>query len=102
MSHEWKERKDAKMTKTEELQMTNAQPSANDAVRTLWVLGHRVSKLECAGRVAAVEVATPQGVPGPPPHRHVDCSELFYVTAGTLAVMRDGEWVTLERGEAAE
>src|SRR5689334_19686329 len=87
-----------KMT-TEELQMTEVQ--RNDQVRTLWVLGHRVSKLEVDGQVVAVEVGTPVGVPGPPPHRHVDCAELFYVTAGRLGVMLDDEWTTLERGQAA-
>ena len=72
------------------------------ALRSMWVIGHRVTPLTCAGRVVALEVATPPGVPGPPPHYHEDCAEFFYVTAGRLGVMRDGEWVSLETGQHAE
>src|SRR5262245_47844217 len=70
--------------------------------RSMWVIGHKVTPLTCAGQVVALEVATPVGVPGPPPHYHEDCAEFFYVLAGTLGVMRDHEWVTLEAGEHAE
>src|SRR5262249_20620860 len=72
------------------------------STRALWVIGHRVTPLVCAGRVVALEVSTPAGVPGPPPHYHEDCGEMFYVTAGKLGVMRDGEWVSLEPGQHAE
>ncbi len=71
-------------------------------LRSLWVIGHRVTPIPCAGRLVALEVATPAGVPGPPPHYHEDCAEFFYVTAGRLGVMRDGEWSTLDVGEHAE
>jgi mannose-6-phosphate isomerase-like protein (cupin superfamily) len=67
--------------------------------RSLWVLGHRVTPLVCAEEIVALEVATPVGVPGPPPHHHDDCAELFYVTAGRLGVMRGGEWLSLGPGE---
>jgi quercetin dioxygenase-like cupin family protein len=70
--------------------------------RSLWVIGNRVTPLLCGGRVVALEVATPVGTPGPPPHYHEDCTESFFVTAGRLGVMRDGEWVTLEPGQQAE
>jgi len=72
------------------------------ALQSMWVIGHRVTPLTCGGRVVALEVATPLGVPGPPPHYHEDCAEFFYVTAGRLGVMRDGEWISLETGEHAE
>jgi mannose-6-phosphate isomerase-like protein (cupin superfamily) len=72
------------------------------ALRTLWVIGHRVTPLTVGGRVAALEVATPVGVPGPPPHYHEDCAEFFYVTSGRLGVMRDGAWTSLGPGEHAE
>jgi mannose-6-phosphate isomerase-like protein (cupin superfamily) len=68
----------------------------------VWVLGHRVTSIRCGGRFVALEVATPVGTPGPPPHHHEDCTEFFYVIAGRLGVMRSGEWITLEAGEHAE
>ena len=82
--------------------MTAMHDQTDTALRTLWVLGHRVTPLTVAGRVAALEVATPVGVPGPPPHHHADCAEFFYVTAGRLGVMRDGEWTSLGPGQHAE
>jgi mannose-6-phosphate isomerase-like protein (cupin superfamily) len=72
------------------------------SLRSLWVLGHRVTPITCDERVVALEVATPVGVPGPPPHHHEDCAEFFYVTAGRLDVMRDGEWLSLGPGDHAE
>jgi mannose-6-phosphate isomerase-like protein (cupin superfamily) len=71
-------------------------------LRTLWVIGHRVTPLTCGTRTVALEVATPVGVPGPPPHHHEDCAEFFYVISGRLGVMRDGEWISLEPGQHAE
>jgi mannose-6-phosphate isomerase-like protein (cupin superfamily) len=71
-------------------------------LRSMWVIGHRVTPLTCDGRVVALEVATPVGVPGPPPHFHEDCAEFFYVTGGRLGVMKDGEWVSLDPGQHAE
>jgi mannose-6-phosphate isomerase-like protein (cupin superfamily) len=66
---------------------------------SLWVIGHRVTLLPVGGRVAAVEVVTPVGVPGPPPHHHEDADESFYVTAGHLGVMCDGAWTSLGPGD---
>ena len=71
-------------------------------LRTMWVIGHRVTPLTVGGRVVALEVATPVGVPGPPPHFHEDCAEMFYVTAGRLGVMQNGTWTSLGPGEHAE
>ena len=82
--------------------MENTIETAGTSLRSLWVIGHRVTPIPCAGRVVALEVATPAGVPGPPPHYHRDCAEFFYVTAGRLGVMRDGEWTTLDSGAYAE
>lgn len=70
--------------------------------RSLWVIGHRVTPISCGGRVVALEVATPVGVPGPPPHHHEDCAEFFYVTAGHLGVMKDHRWLSLGVGEHVE
>ena len=68
----------------------------------LWLLGHRVTPIPVGARIAALEVATPVGVPGPPPHHHEDCAECFYVVAGRLGVMVDGEWTSLGPGDWAE
>lgn len=50
----------------------------------------------------APEVATPPGVPGPPPHYHEDCAEFLFVTAGSLGVMKDGIWGSLPPGGHVE
>ena len=71
---------------------------ANQA-RSLWVIGHRVTLLPVGGRIAALEVVTAPGVPGPPPHHHEDADEFFYVTAGRLGVMCDDTWTSLEPGD---
>ena len=62
---------------------------------SLWVLGHRVTFLPVGGRVAALEVVTSPGVPGPPPHHHEDADECFYVISGRLGVMRGDTWTSL-------
>jgi mannose-6-phosphate isomerase-like protein (cupin superfamily) len=67
--------------------------------RSLWVLGHRVTLIPVGGRVAAIEVVTPAGVPGPPPHHHEDTDECFYVIAGRLGVMLGDGWTSLGPGE---
>lgn len=69
--------------------------------RSLWVLGHRVTLIPVGGRIGAIEVVTPAGVPGPPPHYHEDANEFFYVTAGRLGVMSGGTWSSLEPGDYA-
>lgn len=73
-----------------------------DRASARWVIGHRVTPIVVGGRVAALEVATPPGVPGPPPHHHEDAAETFYVIAGRLGVMVDGAWSSLGPGETAE
>jgi quercetin dioxygenase-like cupin family protein len=78
--------------------MQATQPKAITRLRTLWVIGHKVTLIPVGERVAAVHVATPVGTPGPPPHYHADSAESFYVIAGRLGVMADGEWTTLGPG----
>jgi quercetin dioxygenase-like cupin family protein len=71
-------------------------------LRTLWVIGHKVTPIPAGGRVRTLQVATPVGTPGPPPHYHADSAEIFFVTAGRLGVMADGEWTTLGPGGYVE
>jgi mannose-6-phosphate isomerase-like protein (cupin superfamily) len=82
--------------------MSETSEETGTVLRTMWVIGHRVTPLMVGGRVVALEVATPVGVPGPPPHYHEDCAEMFFVTAGRLGVMKNGEWTSLGPGEHAE
>jgi len=81
---------------------TTIEEETSTVLKAMWVIGHRVTPLRAGGRVVALEVATPVGVPGPPPHYHEDCAEMFFVTAGRLGVMRNGEWTSLGPGEHAE
>ena len=74
--------------------MSQTAHPASTQLKSLWVIGHRVTPITVGGKVVALEVATPAGVPGPPPHHHVDCTEFFFVTAGRLGVMKDGEWTS--------
>lgn len=69
---------------------------------SMWVIGHRVTPLRAAGRLIALEVVSPAGVPGPPPHHHEDCAELFFVTRGTVAVSRGDEELLLGEGDCVE
>jgi quercetin dioxygenase-like cupin family protein len=73
--------------------------SVQNEPRSLWVLGHRVTLIPVGGRVAAIEVVTPAGVPGPPPHHHEDAEECFYVTAGRLGVLSGDSWTSIGPGE---
>ncbi len=67
-------------------------------VRTAWVLGHRVTMIPCHGSYFLMDITTPPGVPGPPPHYHTDAAEMFYVLDGALEVRCGDEWVRLEQG----
>jgi quercetin dioxygenase-like cupin family protein len=82
--------------------MTESATVARTGLESLWVLGHRVTPITVDGRTVALEVATPPGVPGPPPHRHEDCTEFFFVTVGSFGVMKDGVWSSLAPGDHVE
>ena len=69
---------------------------------TLWVLGHRVRPLATDASYGMVEIVTPPGVQGPPPHFHKEESEFFYIIKGVLDVVRDGEWSRVEAGSFVE
>ncbi len=74
--------------------MSNAQ--------SLWVLGHKVRPLETDESYGMVEIVTPAGVQGPPPHFHKAESEFFLIIKGTLDVMRDGVWSRAAAGSFVE
>ena len=82
------------------MQETAEQPISK--LRTLWVIGHKVTPIPVGDRTIALEVATPVGTPGPPPHYHEDSAESFYVIAGRLGVMAAGEWTSLGPGGSIE
>jgi mannose-6-phosphate isomerase-like protein (cupin superfamily) len=71
-------------------------------LKSLWVLGHRVTPIPVGDRVAVLEIVTPPNTPGPPPHLHNNCAEFFYVISGKLGVMIGSEWISLEPGGYAE
>jgi uncharacterized RmlC-like cupin family protein len=66
------------------------------------VIGHHVTPIPVGDRIVALDVVTPAGVPGPPPHHHEDCTEFFYVISGRFGVFKDGEWSTHAPGEYVE
>ena len=68
--------------------------------KTLWVLGHKVTYVETIGDYSLLEVSITPGIPGPPPHYHVDAPELFHLIDGQMDVMVDGTWHSLNKGES--
>jgi mannose-6-phosphate isomerase-like protein (cupin superfamily) len=76
------------------------QPAAavGARLRSLWVLGHRVTPIRTDAHASLLEVATPAGVPGPPLHYHEDCTEFFYVVDGRFGVRIADRWTSLVPG----
>jgi mannose-6-phosphate isomerase-like protein (cupin superfamily) len=70
--------------------------------QSLWVLGHKVRPLATDESYGMVEIVTPPGVRGPPPHFHKDESEFFFIVSGALDVMRDGAWSRVGAGSFVE
>ncbi len=66
--------------------------------RSLWVIGHRVTLLPVGGRVAALEVVTPPGVPGAAPAPPRGRRRVLLRDFGRLGVMCDDVWTSLEPG----
>ena len=71
-------------------------------LRTSWVLGHRVTMIPCGDSYYLMDIVTPPGVPGPPPHYHTDAAEMFYVMDGALEVRCGDTWTRLEAGETLD
>lgn len=68
----------------------------------LWVLGHRIRRLETDATYALIEVTSPARASGPPPHYHKNEREFFMVLKGALDVMHGGQWQTMTAGSFAE
>jgi mannose-6-phosphate isomerase-like protein (cupin superfamily) len=64
-------------------QLMNRSVTAS-AGETLWVVGHRVTILRATKGYTYVDVFSPGKTAGPPPHQHLDCSELFHVIEGRV------------------
>jgi mannose-6-phosphate isomerase-like protein (cupin superfamily) len=72
---------------------------AVSAGETLWVVGHRVTILRSGKGYTYVDVFSPGGTAGPPPHQHLDCSELFHVIEGRVDFKIGGELLQAGPGE---
>jgi mannose-6-phosphate isomerase-like protein (cupin superfamily) len=66
---------------------------------TFWVVGHRVTILPAGKGYTYVDVFSPAHTPGPPPHQHTDCSELFHVLEGRVSFDVGGQNVEAGPGE---
>ena len=64
----------------------------------MWVVGHRLTSIQTTGDYAFADIETSPEVPGPPPHRHENADELYYVLEGSVEFMRDGTWHTVQKG----
>ncbi len=69
------------------------------ATPSLWVLGHCIRPLDTDDSYGMIEVTSPPGVPGPPPHYHKRENEFFFVIKGSLDVMANGEWRRCDAGQ---
>ncbi|HSN54635.1 MAG TPA: cupin domain-containing protein [Candidatus Sulfomarinibacteraceae bacterium] len=67
--------------------------------KTVWMFGHRVTLIPCGDANFALEITTPPGVSGPPPHYHTDSDEMFHVFEGALELSCNGQWLRVEAGE---
>ena len=65
-----------------------------------WVLGHEITQHPISEDYDLVSIATPPGVPGPPPHRHLSYKEAFIIIEGEMEFMIDGETKVLRAGES--
>ncbi len=51
----------------------------------------KLAAAQSGGLVGAVEMELGPGFPGPPPHRHLETDHLWYVVAGLVDIVVDGE-----------
>ena len=68
----------------------------------IWILGHKMTMHNPSGNYDMVIGETAPGVPGPPPHLHNNCSELFMVLEGSMEFLVNGEKKILSPGESVD
>ena len=68
--------------------------------KSVWMLGHEIHLIPCGGQYFVLDVVTPRGVSGPPPHLHEDSDEMFYVLEGALELLCGEDWQRVEAGES--
>lgn len=70
-------------------------------INPLYVLGHKVTLIDTKGDFDMASIITMPNIPGPPPHYHLNESELFYIVSGQMEILSGTEWLSLTAGESA-
>ena len=75
--------------------MTGVVPSGQGHLLTARgnVMAFKAVAAQTGGDFSLMERTVPPGARTPPPHRHVNCSEAFFVLAGTASFMLDDAWL---------
>jgi mannose-6-phosphate isomerase-like protein (cupin superfamily) len=63
------------------------------------VLAFKAVAEQTGGDFSLMERTVPAGARMPPPHRHINCSEAFFVLAGTITFLVDGSSIAGEPGD---
>jgi mannose-6-phosphate isomerase-like protein (cupin superfamily) len=73
--------------------MTEIVPSGDGLLLTARgnVLAFKAVAAQTGGDFSLMERTVPPGARTPPPHRHVNCSEAFFVLDGTITFWLDGD-----------
>ena len=72
--------------------MTDIVPAGRGQLLTARgnVMAFKAVAGQTGGGFSLMERTVPPGARTPPPHRHVNCSEAFFVLAGTVTFWLDG------------
>lgn len=68
--------------------------------KPLWLIGHKLVSIPTPGDYAFADVELTPGLPGPPPHQHVEANELYVCLDGAIEILREDTWHTLRRGDS--
>lgn len=72
--------------------MTSASVLSLSPRQALWVLGVKVWLTEGDFPYALTEIEIAPHTPGPPPHQHTDCNELFYPLTDNVELFDGTSW----------